>query len=247
MTKQGLESNVYLEDRIVRAIKYSLKKGRELARAHPEIVDEFRAGRYYKQIAEEYVEDFNKSPSTSLNIVRYALIELLGEEEVSKVAGEHLKSSRKISGKRIGRNTFEKGIGCFAMDSEERSELSRKIAKKMGDKYAKKNYKAGLGIAGMSKDERKDATRKGLIALGYAPSDLIKLELYCGYFNEREYVVHLKEKEGLSWKEITNKANQAFGEGRSLECFRTCYNNSWRTKNPAKKNNILRKNKKKSR
>lgn len=226
-----------LEHNVIRAIKYAEKEAKRLASAHPEIADEFKRGRYYIDIAKDYVSDFEISPNTSMNLIRYTLIELLGKEEVTKIAREHRIKSSKINGKKVGLLAFQNGTACFNISPEKRSEISRKVAKKMSKKYAKKNYKAGLGIAGMNKEERIATTKKGLEALGYVSSDAMRLELYCGYFNEREYVVHLKEREELSWKAITRQVNTSFGNDKSLESLRTCYNSYWRTKNPLRINN----------
>jgi len=221
-----------LEHNVIRAIKYAKKESKILASAHPEIADEFRKGRYYIDIAKDYVSDFERSPNTSMNLVRYSLIELLGKEEVAKIAREHRIKSSRINGRKVGQLAFQNGTACFSISPEERSEVSRKVAKKLGKKYGKKNYKKGLGIAGMNKEERIVATKKGLEALGYVSSDAMRLEFHCGYLNEREYVVHLKEKENLTWKTITRQVNTSFGNDKSLESLRTCYNSYWRTKKP---------------
>jgi len=63
---------------------------------------------------------------------------------------------------------------------------------------------------------------------GFVPYESQRLELSSGYYTEREYAIHLKENERLSWKDIAAKVNLEFGNNRKPESIRSIYNRKWR-------------------
>ena len=93
----------------------SLKKGQELAERHPEIAYLYRDRMSLDKLAREYSKDYRISPKVALNTVRYALIELLGEEAVRDIGKEHMHLYAPENGRRGGTVSFEEGVGCFGM------------------------------------------------------------------------------------------------------------------------------------
>ena len=233
MTKQNIMNNFNDEQRKLIGILISRKKGIVLAEAHPEILDLYKNGQSYDSIAQIYVSDYERSLSVAINSVYYCIREFAEQEkitieEIVELGKNHIKTNSRIAGKKGGTITFQNKTGCFGLDKKTRSELSKKIAKKMGDTYGLKNYQAGLGIASLSKEQLSSQAKSLNQKLGIASYDDQKLELYCGYMTEREFYTHLKENERLSWKDITCKVNSRFGNNRKPESIRTLYNENKR-------------------
>lgn len=217
----------------IRGMMFSMAEGKRLAKEHPEIVDEYRAGKRLVELGEEYSKGSERSMSAAMNSIYYCLREfvaqgIISEEELKQIGKEHMSKYGKINGRKGGKITFKRGIGCFGISKKKRREISQRVAREMGKKYGKKNYEAGLGIAEMSLEERKAATRKGLEALGMVPYDIKTRKTKFGKMSEKDYVIYLREVEGLNWEGIEEKVNSVFRNSRNAGAIRTNYNTHWR-------------------
>lgn len=206
----------------------SLKKGQELAERHPEIAYLYRDGMTLDKLAQKYVRNYEISPRVALNAIRYASIELLGEEAVRDIGKEHMHLYAPENGRRGGTITFEEGIGCFGMNKKKTRQARHKGGKIGGAIAGRKNYEAGVGIANLTEEEMRENGRNAAISRGERLYEAGKRKTRYGKMNEKSFIIYLKENEQLAWANITRKVNHIFRNNRSLETIRSTYNNRWR-------------------
>ncbi len=146
-------------------LKISMSNGKRLAKKHPEIADYYRNGKTLIGIAKGYPEtDYKKSKSVGINSIRYALLELMTEEEVLEIGRQHMS-----------KNGVKSGI-------------------KTGLVNGNKLYNERRGIFSFTKEEKSEIGRKAISKRGFIPFDLTKLELPFGYLDETECVSVLKQR-----------------------------------------------------
>ncbi len=112
-----------LEERRLAAIRISQRMGEELAEEHPKIADEYRSGKYIRQIARRYLSEKGiKTQEMRISIVQHAISRLINPEEREELALDHWSASGSDS-VRLER---KRKTGLFSLTERALKDISRK-------------------------------------------------------------------------------------------------------------------------
>lgn len=214
-----------MEPKVCAAIRLAKKRGKTLARNHPELARKYTTSTLEK-LAEEYSVDYDRSIHVARNTVWYALSELMDPAEQREIAKQHQDDALAEFASIAGSTTFERGVGAFGMN-----EKDRKVACKKGGETSsagKKSYIEGTGIAALTDEQRIEQGKKNAIARGQIPYDGIEKTTYLGRLTEKQYIINLKLQEQLSWNEITAEVNSVFRNNRKAPTLNTMWNQCWK-------------------
>ena len=137
------------------AMNLSRKVGKRLAKNHPEIEDDCRAGMTHEEIVEKYhiAQNYGLTDEIAIGAVGRALSKLIPRDERIQLRREHVSTSC--------RRQYNQGIGIHGLTPKERSEAGRKG----GSKGGKKQYQEGTGIHAQTTEEKIEIGRIGGKAL----------------------------------------------------------------------------------
>ncbi len=124
-------------------IELAKRTGRTIAEINPEIADKYREGDSLTKIAREYsiANNYEVTKNIAINIIFFALRELIPESELERIGKEHLINR--------GKEAYKKGEAIFSIS------LERK--KKIGEKL----YKDKKGIFALSHEQLSENWKKG--------------------------------------------------------------------------------------
>ena len=127
-----------LDESSFKAMNLARVRGRELARKHPKIADMYRSGMILDSLAQEFSPDYERSRSVAINSIWHALRELLGGDELARIAEEHTDDARV--------RTYKSRIGLGAMTEEAlRRARMRSVIAKGNRPYTAEAKETGFG------------------------------------------------------------------------------------------------------
>jgi hypothetical protein len=191
------------------------KRGDFLIQDYPdEIIGKYRGGASLTELAQEYFpEDFEISPNITKNAVLYALYKLLGEEEKRELGLAHKREAYKkkgsYKGERVknpgrveaGRHSYKTALSRIPPE-----ELARICLRNMAQK----------GIFPYDSEVR-------FVSTGLNGEQL----LYP--FNEKDYILYLRDFGRMTWSQIETRVNEEFAASgkrpRTSNSLRVNYQN----------------------
>lgn len=154
------------------AIRFSVQLGRDLRESLPQIADEFRNGKFIREIVEDHdiALTYGISESTAIKGVRYALMGydsdwdflneknydgLIPENEYQSIGKEHRLENIRETDKKMKKN--KKGIYG----------ISKNQRKLNGKKGARVLIERKIGIHGQTHESRQKVAKWGALARGF--------------------------------------------------------------------------------
>lgn len=205
------------------AIKHAMRIGRQLQVDMPWIADEYRNGRFAREIVEEHgiIKRYNASFSVAIAAVRYAIVGYKGhnypEYEGLIKDNEELERLASAHHKRCGTESLEEGKGLYSRTKEEISSIAREL------------YKNKKGIHAQTKEEKKEASRKAIMALGFTQwiegdNWLIPPEIEYTYWLTLE-PENIREKQPMKGRPdldiVKRRVNDTYHEGKPVRTKRS--------------------------
>lgn len=215
-----------MEPKVYVAICLAKKRGKTLARNHPELARKYTTSTLEK-LAEGYSVDYDKSIHVARNTVWNALSKLMDPDEQRKIAKQRQDDALAEFASDGGSTTFERGVGIFGMNEKDR----KAACKKGGENSSggkKSYYIARTGIAALTDEQRIEQGKKNAIARGQIPYDGIEKKTYLGRLTEKQYIINLKLQGQLSWQEIADDVNSVFGNNRKAPTLNKMWNQCWK-------------------
>ena len=188
----------------ITAIRSAISLGKQLQLEIPQIADDYRDGLYTSKIARKYNLPlmYGVNEKVAISAIGYAIRGNNGIYNTEPYQGfikdsDELEILYKQHLTKNGLETYEQGLGIYALTPEQRIEYNKQAGLKGGAKA----YQQGKGIYALTPEQKREYGRKGVISRGQTPwaeesidEKVSEIERAYNLFQLPEYTISLIAK-----------------------------------------------------